>query len=149
VRDLLAQEGFAVETASSGGALDQLLLRLRPDLILLDLMLPGEDGLAICQRLRKNGDTPILMLTAKADPIDRVVGLEGADDYLTKPFNPRELLARVRALLRRSRRLAPAAESQRRYEFEGLTIDLDARLLTNAASEPVPLTSAEFELPAL
>jgi two-component system, OmpR family, response regulator len=102
VRDLLAQEGFAVETASSGGALDQLLLRLRPDLILLDLMLPGEDGLAICQRLRKNGDTPILMLTAKADPIDRVVGLEiGADDYLTKPFNPRELLARVRALLRR------------------------------------------------
>ena len=140
VRDLLAQEGFAVETASSGGALDQLLLRLRPDLILLDLMLPGEDGLAICQRLRKSGDIPILMLTAKADPIDRVVGLEiGADDYLTKPFNPRELLARVRALLRRSRGLAPASESQRRYEFEGLTIDLDARLLTNAAC-------AEFEL---
>jgi DNA-binding response OmpR family regulator len=147
VHDLLAQEGFAVETASSSGALDQLLLRLRPDLILLDLMLPGEDGLAICQRLRKSGDIPILMLTAKADPVDRVVGLEiGADDYLTKPFNPRELLARVRALLRRSRGLAPSPERERRYEFEGLTIDLDARLLTNAASEPVPLTSAEFEL---
>ena len=147
VHDLLAQEGFAVETAPSGHALDQLLLRLRPDLILLDLMLPGEDGLAICQRLRKSDDIPILMLTAKADPIDRVVGLEiGADDYLVKPFNPRELLARVRALLRRSRGLAPAGERQRRYEFEGLTIDLNARLLTNSAAEPIPLTSAEFEL---
>jgi DNA-binding response OmpR family regulator len=147
VHDLLSQEGFAVETASSGAALDEILLRLRPDLILLDLMLPGEDGLAICRRLRQGGDLPILMLTAKADPIDRVVGLEiGADDYLTKPFSPRELLARVRALLRRTRGLGPSPEAQRRYTFEGLTIDLDARLLVNAASEPVPLTSAEFEL---
>src|SRR4029453_10599233 len=129
VRHLLAQEGFAVEPASSGGALDQLLLRLRPDLILLDLMLPGEDGLAICQRLRKSGTIPILMLTAKADPIDRVVGLEmGADDYLTKPFNPREVLARVRALLRRARGTADA-EPNRRYVFAGLMIDLDARKL--------------------
>jgi two-component system OmpR family response regulator len=111
-------------------------------------MRPGEDGLAICQRLRKGDDIPILMLTAKADPIDRVVGLEiGADDYLTKPFNPRELLARVRALLRRSRGVAsPTTEQQRRYEFEGLTIDLDARLLNDRANEPIPLTSAEFEL---
>jgi two-component system, OmpR family, response regulator len=147
VRDLLAQEGFVVETAPKGTALDQMLARLRPDLIVLDLMLPGEDGLAICRRLRKSDDIPILMLTAKADAIDRVVGLEiGADDYLTKPFNPRELLARIRALLRRSRGLAPSPDRQRRYEFEGLTIDLDARLLTNSASEPIPLTSAEFEL---
>ena len=147
VHDLLAQEGFAVETAPSGQALDQLLVRLRPDLILLDLMLPGEDGLAICRRLRQSDDIPILMLTAKADPVDRVVGLEiGADDYLTKPFNPRELLARVRALLRRSRGLAPPAAQQRLYEFEGLTIDLDARLLTDPANEAIPLTSAEFEL---
>ncbi len=109
-------------------------------------MLPGEDGLAICSRLRKHDNTPILMLTAKADAIDRVVGLEiGADDYLTKPFNPRELLARVRALLRRAGGMAQA-EQTRRHCFEGLIIDVDARLLTTEAGEPIPLTSAEFEL---
>jgi len=146
VQDLLSQEGFTVEAAQSGSGLDDVLARCRPDLILLDLMLPGEDGLAICRRLRKHDNTPILMLTAKADAVDRVVGLEiGADDYLTKPFNPRELLARVRALLRRAGGMANP-EQTRRHCFEGLIIDLDARLLTTETGEPIQLTSAEFEL---
>src|SRR5262245_27202174 len=118
VRDLLAREGFGVEVAENAVALDQLLARKRPDLVILDLMLPGEDGLSICRRLRSRGGVPILMLTAKSDPVDRVVGLEmGADDYVTKPFDPRELLARVRALLRRARRHGDA-EQRRRYGFE-------------------------------
>jgi two-component system, OmpR family, response regulator len=147
VRDLLVREGFAVEVAESGTALDQVLAGQRPDLVILDLMLPGEDGLSICRRLRtRGGFVPILMLTAKADPIDRVVGLEmGADDYLAKPFNPRELLARVRALLRRARGTTDT-EPNRRYAFAGLVIDLDARRLNTEAGEPIVLTAAEFEL---
>ncbi|MFM9845702.1 MAG: response regulator [Hyphomicrobiaceae bacterium] len=146
VHDLLVREGFAVAVADTGAALDQILARQRPDLIILDLMLPGEDGLSICRRLRTRGAIPILMLTAKADPVDRVVGLEmGADDYLTKPFNPRELLARVRALLRRTRNTIEA-EPERRYAFAGLMIDLDTRQLANDAGVPIALTAAEFEL---
>lgn len=146
VRDMLRREGFAVEVAASGDALDQVLARQSPELVILDLMLPGEDGLSICRRLRARSGIFILMLTAKADAIDRVVGLEmGADDYLTKPFNPRELLARVRALLRRARGLAEP-ETNRRLGFQGLVIDLDARRLSTEEGEPVPLTSAEFEL---
>jgi DNA-binding response OmpR family regulator len=146
VRDLLAREGFAVEVADSAAALDQVLARQRPDLVILDLMLPGEDGLSICRRLRGRGGVPILMLTAKSDPVDRVVGLEmGADDYVTKPFDPRELLARVRALLRRSRSHGEP-EPSRRFAFGGLVIDLDARRLETEAGKPVALTSAEFDL---
>ena len=146
VRDLLAREGFAVDVADTGAALDQVLARKRPDLVILDLMLPGEDGLSICRRLRSHGSVPILMLTAKSDPVDRVVGLEmGADDYVTKPFNPRELLARVRALLRRARG-HNEPEPNRRFAFEGLVIDLDARRLETEAGKPIPLTSAEFDL---
>ena len=147
VRNLLSREGFAVEAAESSAALDQLLARKRPDLVILDLMLPGEDGLSICRRLRSRDSVPILMLTAKSDPVDRVVGLEmGADDYVAKPFDPRELLARVRALLRRARGHHGEPELSRRYAFEGLIIDLDARRLETAAGRPIALTSAEFEL---
>jgi DNA-binding response OmpR family regulator len=149
VRDLLAREGFAVEVADTAVALDQVLARKRPDLVILDLMLPGEDGLSICRRLRSRGGVPILMLTAKSDPVDRVVGLEmGADDYVAKPFDPRELLARVRALLRRSRGHAARAETEpsRRFAFDGLIIDLDARRLETETGKPVALTSAEFDL---
>jgi DNA-binding response OmpR family regulator len=147
VRDLLAREGFAVEAAESAAALDQVLARQRPDLVILDLMLPGEDGLSVCRRLRSRGNVPILMLTAKSDPVDRVVGLEmGADDYVTKPFDPRELLARVRALLRRARGHAGEPEPSRRFAFEGLVIDLDARRLETDAGQAVALTSAEFDL---
>lgn len=146
VRDMLAREGFSVEVAASGDALDHLLALQKPDLVVLDLMLPGEDGLSICRRLRSRGGVPILMLTAKADAIDRVVGLEmGADDYLTKPFNPRELLARVRALLRRARGTIEV-EINRRRSFMGLVMDLDARQLATETGEPIPLTAAEFEL---
>jgi DNA-binding response OmpR family regulator len=146
VCNLLAREGFAVEAVDTSGALDQILARKQPDLVILDLMLPGEDGLSICRRLSSRASVPILMLTAKSDPVDRVVGLEmGADDYVAKPFDPRELLARVRALLRRSRsHIEP--ERNRRYAFEGLVIDLDARTLATEAGEPISLTSAEFEL---
>lgn len=146
VADMLAREGFTVEAAGSGEALDQILARQVPDLVILDLMLPGEDGLAICRRLRSGGGVPILMLTAKADPIDRVVGLEiGADDYLAKPFNPRELLARVRALLRRSRGQLEV-ESNRRRSFAGMIIDLDARRLSTEEGQPIALTQSEFDL---
>jgi DNA-binding response OmpR family regulator len=146
VRDMLTREGFAVEVADTAAALDQILARKRPDLVVLDLMLPGEDGLSICRRLRSGGRVPILMLTAKSDPVDRVVGLEmGADDYVAKPFDPRELLARVRALLRRARN-SDEGEPSRRYAFEGLIIDLDARRLTSEAGKPIALTSAEFDL---
>lgn len=146
VRDLLVNEGYAVEAVASSAALDQVLALKKPDMVILDLMLPGEDGLSICQKLRSRSATPILMLTAKSDAIDRVVGLEmGADDYVTKPFNPRELLARVRAILRRSR-IITEPEANRRFAFEGLVIDLDARTLATEAGEPIALTSAEFDL---
>lgn len=147
VRDLLMREGFRVEVAGDGEAMRAVIARFAPDLIVLDLMLPGEDGLSICRNLRaRGGGTPVLMLTAKSDDIDRVLGLEmGADDYLTKPFNPRELLARVRAILRRTRG-EPQANGNRRLGFEGFVMDLDARILEGPDGEPVALTSAEFDL---
>ena len=114
VCDFLVREGYDVETAEDAKAMDAILQRLRPDLIILDLMLPGEDGLAICRRLRTDDSIPILMLTAKSDEIDRVVGLEmGADDYLAKPFSSRELLARARAIMRRTLQTAPQPQSRR------------------------------------
>ena len=107
----LTEQGFAVLTVGDGAAMDRALARERFDLLVLDLMLPGEDGLSICRRLRGDRqDIPILMLTAKGDEIDRIVGLEiGADDYLPKPFNPRELVARIHAVLRRRQRPIPGA----------------------------------------
>jgi DNA-binding response OmpR family regulator len=113
IRDLLrrylTQEGFEVILAEDGKALNRLMLRETADLIVLDLMMPGEDGLSICRRLRAANDrTPIIMLTAKGEDVDRIVGLEvGADDYLGKPFNPRELLARIKAVLRRAGETGP------------------------------------------
>jgi len=146
VAEFLTREGMLVEQAADGAAMDTVLARCRPDLIVLDLMMPGEDGLSICRRLRASGGPPILMLTAKSDEIDRVVGLEmGADDYLVKPFGPRELLARIRAVLRRvsERSVTPPA---RRYAFDRFIIDLDARQLVDADGRPVALTSGEFDL---
>jgi len=146
--ELLEREGFDVDVANGGAAMDKALAKRIPDLIVLDLMLPGEDGLSICRRLRARGGIAILILTAKDDDIDRVVGLElGADDYLGKPFNPRELLARVRAILRRTGDpAAPREDPRRRFAFGGFVADLDARSTTTEDGRAVALTSAEFDL---
>ncbi|HEY4365736.1 MAG TPA: response regulator transcription factor [Steroidobacteraceae bacterium] len=146
VGDLMRREGFGVEVAEDAAGMDAVLLRTRPDLVILDLMLPGEDGLSICRRLRAADALPILMLTAKSDEIDRVVGLEmGADDYLVKPFGPRELLARVRAVLRRGI-AAPAPVADHRFAFDTFVIDMDARQLVDTRGAAVTLTGAEFDL---
>jgi len=144
--DFLNREGYEVLCAEDGPAMDRAVAARRPDLIVLDIMLPGEDGLSICRRLRARSELPILMLTAKSDDIDRIVGLElGADDYLPKPFNPRELLARIRAVLRRAERPAAATAASRRVAFDKFTADLDARNLAFGGTT-VDLTAAEFEL---
>jgi two-component system, OmpR family, response regulator len=145
--DFLAREGFAVEVAEDGAAVDRALARAQPDLVILDIMLPGEDGLSICRRLRARSAVPVIMLTAKSDDIDRIVGLElGADDYLGKPFNPRELLARIRAVLRRTDRPGSAPQARRRRAFAGFIVDLDARSVDTKGGMRVSLTSAEFDL---
>ncbi|MBM7484587.1 two-component system OmpR family response regulator [Bradyrhizobium sp. USDA 3686] len=144
--DLLTREGYAPVCVENGAAMDRALMQACPDLIVLDIMLPGEDGLSICQRLRGKSRTAILMLTAKADDVDRIIGLElGADDYLPKPFNPRELLARIKAVLRRvdgPLQMPPP----RRIAFGRLVADLDGRSLTNDQDRIVELTAAEFDL---
>lgn len=140
----LGENGFAVRTAANGAALDTALQRATADAIVLDLMMPGEDGLSICRRLRARGDqTPILMLTARGDPVDRIVGLEmGADDYLAKPFTPRELLARLAAILRRT---SGRARVRGLVHFGAFSLDLDAMTLTRDG-EQVELSSREFAL---
>lgn len=154
IRDLLrrylTQEGFEVALAEDARALDRLLLREHADLIVLDLMMPGEDGLSICRRLRARQDqTPIIMLTAKGDDVDRIVGLEiGADDYLGKPFNPRELLARVNAVLRRRpAREAPGAPAPlgEKVVFGPFEFDLALRKLTRDG-DAMALTTGEFSM---
>lgn len=148
VSELLGREGFVVREAANAAGLDEHIARSRPDMLILDLMLPGEDGLSICRRMRAISNIPILMLTAKGDEIDRVVGLEmGADDYLVKPFGPRELLARVRALLRRAEAsTAPPSLTSRRFSFDRFVVDLDARQLTDSEGVSLTLTSAEFDM---
>lgn len=146
IGDFLTREGFRVDLAKDAREMDAILKHRRPGLIILDLMLPEEDGLSICRRLRASQSVPILMLTAKGDETDRVVGLElGADDYMVKPFGPRELLARVRALLRRAGMQQEQAP-QRRYAFNRFMADLDARQLFVDGDRLVPLTSTEFAL---
>ncbi|MEN9779095.1 MAG: Transcriptional regulatory protein OmpR [Pseudomonadota bacterium] len=150
LRRYLGQEGFEVTLAEDGKALNRVLLRETADLIVLDLMMPGEDGLSICRRLRAANDrTPIIMLTAKDEDVDRIVGLEvGADDYLGKPFNPRELLARIHAVLRRRPPSeapgAPSSESEV-VNFGPYVFDLSARTLARDGKD-VPLTTGEFAM---
>ncbi len=150
LRRYLVQEGFDVIQAEDAKALNRILLRETVDLIVLDLMLPGEDGLSICRRLRAANDrTPIIMLTAKVEDVDRIVGLEvGADDYLGKPFNPRELLARIHAVLRRRPPVeAPGAPSSENevVKFGPYSFDLATRSLVKGDQE-LPLTTGEFAM---
>jgi len=143
----LVEQGFAVRSAANSEQMDRLLARENFHLLVLDLMLPGEDGLSICRRLRQqNNNIPIVMLTAKGDEVDRIIGLElGADDYMPKPFNPRELLARIKAVLRRRIKEAPGAPSleENYISFGEYQLNLATReMLKNDVS--IPLTSGEF-----
>ena len=143
----LGSNGLTVRSVENAEQLDRLLAREPFDALILDLMMPGEDGLSVCRRLRVRGETiPILMLTAKGDPVDRIVGLEmGADDYLPKPFDPRELLARLHAMLRRQQMsgTVPAAQRNGCVRFGTFALDLAARQLTRG-EQLVPLSSAEY-----
>src|SRR5689334_1464298 len=153
LRDLLVRylggEGYDVKAVPDAKAMDKQLARERYDLVVLDLMLPGEDGLAICRRLRAQPSSPaIVMLTAKGDDVDRIVGLEmGADDYLPKPFNPRELLARINAVLRRRAPGGPpgAPAEGGSYRFGEFTLNVSTRELTRNG-KMVELTTGEFSV---
>jgi DNA-binding response OmpR family regulator len=139
----LEKEGFRVETAANGREALEKVQSTRPDLVVLDLMLPEIDGWEVCRRLRKDSSLPIIMVTARDEDVDKIVGLElGADDYLTKPFNPRELVARVRAILRRA---ATSQAPSRLLRFLDLEIDLDRRE-TRLAGLPLELRPKEFDL---
>jgi two-component system phosphate regulon response regulator OmpR len=150
LRRFLSPEGFDVLLAEDSRALDRIMQRERVDLLVLDLMLPGEDGLSICKRLRDAGNKiPVIMLTAKGEDVDRILGLEnGADDYLPKPFNPRELLARIQAVLRRrpvqEAPGAPAGDGGV-VEFSGFTLDLGNRTLQRDGKN-LALTTGEFAM---
>ena len=150
LRRYLTQEGFEVMVAEDGKALNRLLLRETVDIIVLDLMMPGEDGLSICRRLRAANDrTPIIMLTAKGEDVDRIIGLEmGADDYLPKPFNPRELVARINAVLRRKgpdELPGAPSETPETFEFGDFILDLGTRTLKKNG-ETISLTTGEFSV---
>ncbi len=151
VADRLRGEGFEVEVAADGLAGVAAWERLRPDLVVLDLMLPGIDGLEVCRRIQRDGHVPVVMLTARDDETDLLVGLTvGADDYLTKPFSPRELVARIRAVLRRSEQTAAATAATATGAAEeivvgALQIDVGRRRV-HAAGTEVALTATEFDL---
>jgi len=149
VVDLLNREGFEAVGCRTTAEFDQLNARRRVDLAVLDVMLPGEDGFSLCRRLRASGAIPVLMVTARGDDVDRIVGLEiGADDYLPKPFNPRELVARVRAILRRTRgqHSVSAPIANERYHFGGWSLDIGARAVVAPNGTDVELTAGEFDL---
>jgi two-component system OmpR family response regulator len=155
IRDLvsraLTKEGLRVSVAADGRAMRKVLADSRIDLILLDLMLPGEDGLSLCRSVRAESRIPIIMLTAKGDEVDRVIGLEmGADDYLPKPFGSRELVARIRAVLRRSQETSAAQAKPsvrpKQYHFDRWRLDVGARELLREDGVALPLSTGEFDL---
>lgn len=150
LRDLLcrylSEHGYTVSAVADGSAMEQLLAKQAVDLVILDLMLPGEDGLTLAKRLRSRSTMPIIILSAHGDEVDRIVGLEvGADDYLPKPFNPRELLARIRAVLRRSGNVQLSDAEENIYSFGPFRLDPTSRRLTSDGDE-VALTGSEFTL---
>lgn len=147
VVEILMENGFDAKTAHSAAEMDRLLQRQQFDLFILDAMLPGEDGFSICRRLRSQSVTPIIMLTALGKDIDRIVGLElGADDYVTKPFNPRELIARIKGLIRRASYVTPNSERPRPLMFAGWRIDPVLRQLSSPDNVHVSMTTAEFDI---
>jgi two-component system OmpR family response regulator len=149
LRDYLERNGLRATAVADGRAMRAALEAGRYDLVVLDLMLPGEDGLTLCRELRAHSNLPVIMLTARGEDTDRIVGLEmGADDYLAKPFNPRELLARIKAVLRRAHTLPSAVETAeaRRLRFTGWTLELARRQLVSPAGVVVPLSGGEYRL---
>lgn len=152
IRDLLARflvkHGLRVSTAKDGVEMMKVLAEGAIDLIVLDVMMPGEDGLVLCRRLRASSNIPIIMLTAMGEETDRIIGLEmGADDYLPKPFNPRELLARIKSVIRRSAVAAPSvADPDQTLKFQGWILDPGARTLSDSSGEKINLSTGEYEL---
>ena len=153
IRGLLAQylekHEFRTTAVADGKEMRRVLERSHVDLLVLDLMLPGEDGLQLCRDLRGRSNIPVIMLTARGEETDRIVGLEmGADDYLAKPFSPRELLARIKSVLRRARALPENLEpvAVRSFHFAGWTLDAETRDLTSSEGVVVPLSGSEFKL---
>lgn len=150
LRDYLSNFGFEAHVAHDGAAMRQQLAQHQIDLIVLDLMLPGADGLALAREVRQHSRLPIIMLTARANPYDCVLGLEmGADDYMSKPFEPRELVARIQTVLRRAAALPEAADSRQSHDvirFDGWELRLHERSLTSPAGVVVALSNAEFRL---
>ncbi|MCF8150685.1 MAG: response regulator [Burkholderiaceae bacterium] len=147
--EYLEQAGYRVSAVADGKAMRRMFDAHRVDLVVLDLMLPGEDGLTLCRDLRARSNLPVLMLTARGTEVDRIIGLEmGADDYLAKPFNPRELLARIKSILRRAQSLPPnlAAEDIVALRFADWTLDVAARHLVAPDGLVVPLSGAEYRL---
>ncbi|MGE4011679.1 MAG: response regulator, partial [Alphaproteobacteria bacterium] len=145
----LTQHGFRVSAAADGRAMMEVLDGAKIDLVVLDIMLTGEDGLSLCRKLRATSEVPIIMLTALSEETDRIVGLElGADDYVTKPFNPRELMARAKAILRRTGGAPDADEpgDEAIYEFEGWRFDIAKRSLTSPDQIDVQLSGGEFQM---
>jgi two-component system OmpR family response regulator len=156
IRTLLSQyldkHDFRTTAVAEGKEMRRVMERSRVDLVVLDLMLPGEDGLSICRELRTRSQVPIIMLTARGEDVDRIVGLElGADDYLPKPFNPRELLGRIRAVLRRAAHAPrdPSPESVRAFAFGNWKLDTTTRTLTDNDGKDVALSGAEYRLLAV
>jgi two-component system, OmpR family, response regulator len=156
IRTLLAEylekNGLRVSVARDGKEMYRVLDRVRVDLVVLDILLPGDDGLTLCRALRGSSQVPIIMLTARSDDVDRILGLElGADDYVPKPFKPRELLARITAVLRRTVHAVrePLPGDVRGYRFAGWRLDTTARALTDEAGSTVALSGAEFRLLAV
>jgi len=149
LREYLSTQGYEVETVADGIAMENFLQQYSVHLVILDLMLPGEDGLSLARKLRARGNLPIIMLSARGEDVDRIIGLEvGADDYLAKPFNPRELLARIRAVLRRhdeSPQKTAEAETGGQHRFGPFQLDLNSRILSKEGLE-VALTAGEFNL---
>jgi len=148
--EYLTQAGFRVTAVGDGKAMRRAIEANRIDLVILDLMLPGEDGLSLCRDMRtRSNSLPVLMLTARGDEVDRIVGLEmGADDYLAKPFNPRELLARIKTILRRAQALPPNLEQAeaKAFRFAGWTLDVATRNVKAPDGLVVPLSGAEYRL---